>query len=148
MPFAHHLPALPADGTLALLVHAGYTNDAEGLAVAPGESVEPPAEGEGVETVGLHPLAAVVPDLRLHHVVAHTHRLELAVQVVAEGPGLVAGVDRLHAAQRSNAGAYAAGTLSTDNRMNRLALPIGCVLNPLQPRPIGVRRVVGRKGIS
>ena len=86
LAFAHDLLALPGEGPVALLVLAGHTHDTEGLAVAPGEAVEPLAMSEGVEAVVLHSLAALVPVQGLDDLVGHAHRGELAIEVVAEGP--------------------------------------------------------------
>ncbi|MGI9239416.1 MAG: hypothetical protein ACR2RV_01365, partial [Verrucomicrobiales bacterium] len=45
-----------------------------------------------VDPVHFHPLAPLIPVLRLHHKIVHSHRLEFAVQVEAEGPRLITSV--------------------------------------------------------
>jgi len=93
LPFTYQLLPLPTEGSLAFLLFTGHTHHAERLAIAPHVAVQSLTQRQRVNPVRLHPLAPLVPVLRLHHQIAHPQRLELAVQVVAEGTGLVAGVD-------------------------------------------------------
>lgn len=63
LALAHDLLPLPGEGPVALLILALHAHEAEGLAVAPGETVEPLAEGHRIKPVVLHSLATLVPVL-------------------------------------------------------------------------------------
>jgi len=79
---------IAGEGPLALLVFGRHPDDTDCFEVAPGVTVQPLAKRQGIDPVGLHSLAALVPILRLHDVVGHAHFRELAMEVETEGSGL------------------------------------------------------------
>ena len=88
-PLALKTFPLPRKAALLLLLRSGHPDHTKRVLIAVDVAVQVQRQLFGVAFVGLDLLAILVPVARPHDIIDHLHPLQLAVQAVAKGTGLV-----------------------------------------------------------